>query len=162
MQCQFKQFMLSCLIVMSLLAGVVQPASALSEFSLLHGTLTTGMDGTYEASFINFWRNLRIEFTDNGSGVLTGFGQASASAVAASGETITTSGQVSGTYDPQTGLLSGEYSITFHSVFHKETESTTTHYETTRVYQGSHETQLQAGEGEDGGSQTRPYLCVLA
>jgi hypothetical protein len=138
--------MLSCLIVVSLLAGVVQPASAISEFSLLNGTLTTGGEDTYEDSFINFWRNLRIDFTDNGSGVLTGFGQASASATDDSGlETITTSGQVSGTFDPQTGLLSGEYSVTFHSVFHKETESTTTHYETTRVYSGSHETQLQAG-----------------
>ena len=146
MRVEINKIILVFVLGMLLTVTGTQPVSAIAGFTLSGGTVTTG-EGSYDDSFLNFWKNLNIEFVDDGNGRLTGYGDGAASFADPSALTnATTSGQVSGTYDPNTGVLSGEYSINYLSVFHKETSADTDHYEVYRVYQGSYTVQLHPGD----------------
>lgn len=141
-----KQAVNTFLLIILLTTIPSQSARAFSGFTLSGGVVTTG-EGSYDQSFYDFWRNLVIEFSDDGSGVLTGSGDGAASAYNTS--TLTNSnvtGWVSGVYDPNTGLLSGEYTLNYLRVFHKETSADINHYETSQIYQGSYQVQLHPGD----------------
>lgn len=134
-----------CLIVLTVLifSYSVKPTyAALPSFTLQSGTLK--FSDNFDASFNQFWRGLVIELSDDGTGILTGSASGSASAVSQDGHTtFATNGNINGVYDPKTGNLTGDYSVTNLQVFHREVPQSITHYETSRIYQGSITAQIQ-------------------
>lgn len=140
-----KQAVYTFLLAVLWTTMVPQSARAVPGFTLTGGVI---YNGGYEQSYIDFWRNLVIEFSDDGSGILTGFGEGSATSYNSSPNcTDTTWGQVNGTYDPNTGLLRGNYTLNHLRVFHLEkTSSDTDHYEISIIHQGSYKVQLHPGD----------------
>lgn len=145
-KCFLNQSVYTLLLSIVALATLApQSVGSVPGFTLAGGVLS---DGGYEQSYKDFWRNLVIEFSDDGSGILTGFGEGSATSYNSSPNcTDTTWGQVNGTYDPNTGLLAGDYTLNHLRVYHyQKTASDTDHYEVSIIHQGSYKVQLHPGD----------------
>jgi hypothetical protein len=112
-----------------------QPAFAQGSITLTNGAVQAGVD-FYSQAFFDFWRGLTLE--------LTGDDPVYRGSAAGSGRSydrgdlteVTTSGQVTATYDRETELLRGDYLVTEQWVYHRETAAGVEHMETTMVYEG--------------------------
>lgn len=138
-----KKIVLTFLLIFIMLVSFSAPANAVNGFTLTNPKLQNALQ--YDDSFKKFWGSLQMEFTDDGSGILSA-NYANGAIVSDQYDTYSTTGQINGNFDPNTGILSGEYSITNLNVFHKETAGGITHYETLVVMSGKYEEQLHTGD----------------
>ena len=138
-----KKIYISFLIVFILSLSSAQPVAAVSGFTLKYASMKS--PDQYDESFQLFWRGIQLEFTDAGNGILTAYAENGASATSSDGlTTYTTTGQIDGNFDPGTGKLSGQYSITNLAVFHRETAGGVEHYEILVVYSGDYQELLNS------------------
>lgn len=138
-----KKYYLSIVLIIITMVSITTPTNAVNGFTLTNPIVKHA--DQYDDSFKKFWGSVQMEFMDDGSGNLSA-NYENGAIVSVQNNTYTTTGQINGNFDPTTGILSGEYSITNLNVFHKETAGGITHYETLVVMSGKYEEQLHTGD----------------